>query len=43
MVALVLADAYLDSFGGGAMSDLLARFKAYVARLDNFGVKVPLG
>jgi chorismate synthase len=43
MVALVLADAYLDSFGGGAMSDLLARFKAYVARLDNFGVNAPLG
>jgi len=43
MVALVLADAYLDAFGEGAMSDLLARFRAYVARLDNFGAKSSLG
>ena len=43
MVALVLADAYLDSFGGGAMADLMARFKAYAARLDDFGAKTPLG
>jgi chorismate synthase len=42
MVALVLADAYLDSFGGGAMGDLLARFKAYVARLDDFGGRASL-
>lgn len=43
MVALVLADAYLDAFGEGAMTDLLARFRAYVARLDSFGAKADLG
>jgi chorismate synthase len=37
MVALVLADAYLAAFGEGSMGDLLARFRAYVARLDDFG------
>lgn len=37
MVALVLADAYLQAFGGGAMADLRDRFASYVARLDRFG------
>jgi len=36
MVALVLADAYLSSFGSGAMSDILARFGLYTSRLDHF-------
>jgi len=38
MVALALADAYLSAFGSGALSDLITRFRAYVARLDSFGV-----
>ena len=37
MVAFVLADAYLCSFGGGAMRDVLERFMAYTSRLDRFG------
>jgi len=37
MVALVLADAYLQAFGGGALSDIRDRFAAYVSRLDQFG------
>ncbi len=37
MVALVLADAYLQMFGGGTMHDLLERFRSYAARLDRFG------
>ncbi len=37
MVSLVLADAYLGAFGGGAMNDVLERFHAYAARLDHFG------
>jgi len=37
MVLLVLADAYLEAFGGGAMQDVLARFREYTARLDRFG------
>ncbi|GAB4323060.1 MAG: chorismate synthase [Candidatus Zixiibacteriota bacterium] len=37
MVALTLADAYLDAFGHGALSDIIARFQAYRARLDAFG------
>jgi len=37
MVALSLADAYLESFGSGAMGDLLARFRQYIGRLDTFG------
>jgi chorismate synthase len=37
MAALVLADAYLSSFGGGALRDVLERFRAYVGRVDKFG------
>lgn len=36
MLALALADAYLNSFGSGALSDLLARFDLYKSRLDQF-------
>ncbi len=36
MVALALADAYLNSFGSGALSDLLGRFELYKSRLDHF-------
>jgi chorismate synthase len=35
MVALTLADAYLNAFGGGAMTDLRARFDMYVTRLNS--------
>lgn len=38
MVALALADAYLASFGSGAMSDLLARFRLYKSGIDDFHV-----
>jgi chorismate synthase len=41
MVALVLADAYLAAFGEGSIDDLLSRFRAYLARLDDFGAKAP--
>ena len=37
MLALCLADAYLESFGGGALRDVLERFNIYIARLDRFG------
>jgi chorismate synthase len=36
MVALALADAYLHSFGSGALGDLLARFDLYKSRIDQF-------
>ncbi len=39
MVALVLADAYLASFGSGALSDILGRFRLYKASLDHFHVQ----
>ncbi|HEX9751373.1 MAG TPA: chorismate synthase [candidate division Zixibacteria bacterium] len=37
MVALTLADAYLDAFGGGALRDIKERFDAYRKRIDRFG------
>jgi chorismate synthase len=33
MVAFVLADAFLEKFGGDAMSDIRAAFTAYQARI----------
>lgn len=36
MVALTLADAYLKSFGSGALSDLTARWELYKSRIDHF-------
>lgn len=36
MVALVLADAYLNAFGEGNVSDLRERYLAYTSRLDDF-------
>jgi len=38
MVALVLADAYLSSFGSGALGDILARFRLYKSGIDDFHV-----
>ncbi|HUU44847.1 MAG TPA: chorismate synthase [Acidobacteriota bacterium] len=37
MLALTLADAYLNAFGGGALRDVKARWESYVDRLDRFG------
>lgn len=36
MVALVLADAYLASFGSGSLRDILARFRLYKSGVDDF-------
>jgi chorismate synthase len=38
MVALVLADAYLSSFGSGSLGDILARFRLYKSGIDDFHV-----
>jgi chorismate synthase len=37
MMALVLADALVEKFGGDAMSDLTASYESYVARLTTRG------
>ena len=37
MVALVLADAFLEKFGGDAMSEVRRNFESYVAYLDERG------
>ena len=38
MVALELADAYLEKFGGDSMTDLLGAVRAYEARLEDAGL-----
>lgn len=37
MLALTLADAYLNAFGGGALRDIIDRWQVYVDRIDRFG------
>lgn len=34
MVAVVLADAFLEKFGGDAMEDIKAAYAAYLGRLQ---------
>ncbi len=37
MVALVLADAFLEKFGGDAMSEVRRNFESYIAYLGERG------
>jgi chorismate synthase len=37
MVALVLAEAFLDKFGGDALSEVRRNFEGYVTYLDHRG------
>ena len=40
MVALVVADAFLDKFGGDSMSEIRRNFDGYLSYLSNRGFRV---
>jgi chorismate synthase len=39
MVALVLADAFLEKFGGDSMSEVRRNFESYLTYINNRGFK----